>query len=210
MHVSRILVLISFFLACFSCCNGVFTNSKAATLAPSDTRNDDVTRFLRLYDTIETQLRINKTTKDEERVTSVSEAASLLGALALKVHGNLQQKLWLRFGYTPDQVLVILNAGSKEDARYKQYKKYFYSYFVKYLDEPMDHFPQRIIDNIWKARLHAWLETDTPPEVFTKLGLTGRWDDATGQKNYEYFVQFKERWGAKQARDYQDLIKLNN
>ncbi|KAF1784571.1 hypothetical protein GQ600_21069 [Phytophthora cactorum] len=75
--------------------------------------------------------------------------------------------------FKPDQVLEMLQVTSTKDENYKKYSKYFYDFFVRYLDEPMSHLHPQIIENIWQARLYYWLQTDSPPQVFAKLGLTG-------------------------------------
>ncbi|KAG6957770.1 hypothetical protein JG688_00010831 [Phytophthora aleatoria] len=46
-----------------------------------------------------------------------------------------------------------------------------------------------------------WLQTDSPPQVFAKLGLTGSFASAKGQKNYDIFEEFYKRWAKKQLKE---------
>lgn len=115
-----------------------------------------------------------------------ANVANLFGTAVLKVRANAEQKLWLFLGYTPEQVRILLNVVTTQDEGYKQYTTYFFNYYVKYLDEPLSPFSPKIIQGIWSARLYAWLDTLTPPQVFTKLGFTGPFASARGKANYIY------------------------
>ncbi|KAG1698273.1 hypothetical protein DVH05_015262 [Phytophthora capsici] len=141
----------------------------------------------------------------EERVLPVGDTINLLGQALLRLKAKGDQRWWTFRGFTPDQVLIILNVG-KHDEKYREYVKYFYSYFIRNFDEPLSHFPTQVIDNIWKARLRSWLDTDSPPLVFDKLGLkkvglNGSFESAKGQTNYDLFEKFYAMWTRKQMME---------
>ncbi|ETN07875.1 hypothetical protein PPTG_12414 [Phytophthora nicotianae INRA-310] len=146
---------------------------------------------------------------DEEPKRSLRRGAEVLNLgrdAAFKAQLKLKLQVSLAVGLKPDQVLILLQPTSTKDTLYRHYTKYFYDYFVKYLDEPMSHLPQQVIKNIWEARLHAWLQTDTPPQVFSKLKLVKSMDtdtfaSAKGQKNYDIFEEFHKRWMRKQQKE---------
>ncbi|KAK1933947.1 hypothetical protein P3T76_011707 [Phytophthora citrophthora] len=144
----------------------------------------------------------------EERVFPVSDTISLLGQALLKLKEKGDQRWWTFRGFTPDQVLIILNVG-KHDEKYREYVKYFYNYFIRNFDEPLSQFPPQVIDNIWKARLRSWLDTDSPPLVFKKLGLIGSFKTAEGQTNYELFKIFYKMWRQKQMMMVSKPVKLD-
>ncbi|KAF1790349.1 hypothetical protein PC129_g16139 [Phytophthora cactorum] len=176
---------------------------KQAKLAPPDTitwaqrfvRNK---RNLRAHNTRKAEDDDNK--GGEERV-AWGEAVSLLQDAALKAQLKVKLEAWLALRFKPDQVLEMLQVTSTKDENYKKYSKYFYDFFVRYLDEPMSHLHPQIIENIWQARLYYWLQTDSPPQVFAKLGLTGSFASAKGQKNYDIFEEFYKRWAKKQLKE---------
>ncbi|KUF79846.1 hypothetical protein AM587_10009666 [Phytophthora nicotianae] len=146
------------------------------------------------------------TKSDEERAFTWAEVLNLGRDAAFKAQLKLKLQVSLAVGLKPDQVLILLQPTSTKDTLYRHYTKYFYDYFVKYLDEPMSHLPQQVIKNIWEARLHAWLQTDTPPQVFSKLKLVKSMDtdtfaSAKGQKNYDIFEEFHKRWMRKQQKE---------
>lgn len=85
---------------------------------------------------------------------------------AVKSKGEMS--LWLSLGLTPQQVLSILQVVSRQDDNYKIYTKYFFRYYVKYLDEPLSRFSPKTIDDIWNARLHDWLSNTLSPPKFSR------------------------------------------
>ncbi|KAL3666291.1 hypothetical protein V7S43_008542 [Phytophthora oleae] len=96
-------------------------------------------------------LRIHKAAgddkTDEERVFPAADAINLLGKALLKLKAKGDQRWWTCRGFTPDQVLVILNVG-KQDEKYREYVKFFYNYFIRNFDEPLSQFPKQVIDKI--------------------------------------------------------------
>ncbi|GMF35864.1 unnamed protein product [Phytophthora lilii] len=138
---------------------------------------------------------------DEERVNTMN----VVGMIGNAAKEKVELKLWLSLNFTPEKVKKMLNVISKEDANYKRYSRYFFKYYVKNLDAPISHLPEKTIEDIMQARLYEWLgskEPLTPPQVFSKLGLTGSWDSARGQPNYKYFDQYLKMWGGAQVREY--------
>ncbi|EGZ29280.1 hypothetical protein PHYSODRAFT_284400 [Phytophthora sojae] len=170
-------------------------------------QTDEAKRFLR-------KLRGGKNTdtaldSEEERVPSLSTIANALGMLGNAVKSKGEMSLWLSLGLTPQQVLSILQVVSRQDDNYKIYTKYFFRYYVKYLDEPLSRFSPKTIDDIWNARLHDWLSnTLSPPQVFEKLGLTGPWALARDHTNYKYFDKYQKMWGDLQLRESKRLDKF--
>ncbi|EEY58688.1 secreted RxLR effector peptide protein, putative [Phytophthora infestans T30-4] len=210
MHVHLVLVLTA---VCISRSDAVFSSSdhlKQAKMALPDatswTRsfvgNDERKRKLRARNTRKIKTEEDDTIDSgDERTISLKETFGILRDAALKAQLKTQLQLWLALGRKPDQVWEMLQRTGKLDEYYRQYTKYFYEYFIKYLDEPMSHVPPQTVKNIWEARLHAWLQTDSPQLVFVKLGLTGTPESANGQKNFDIFEEFYKRWTKKQIKE---------
>ncbi|KAG7383943.1 hypothetical protein PHYPSEUDO_003195 [Phytophthora pseudosyringae] len=210
MRVPHVVVFLVLTVVSLTHCEAVSTDSERPKVSPPhaslwSSSAIEPKRALRIHNARHAEADAQKVSKnDEERVGVLS----LLGQALIKVKAKGDQQWWLFRKYTPDQVQIILNLG-KEDEKYKEYVKYFYSYFIKYFDEPLAHFPEPVIEQIWKARLRAWLDTDSPPLVFEKLGLKGSpFASAKGQKNYKHFQKFHDMWTKKQMRESQP-VKLD-
>ncbi|GMF36970.1 unnamed protein product [Phytophthora lilii] len=88
---------------------------------------------------------------DEERVNT---AANIVGMTGTAAKEKMEQKLWLSMNITPGRVKDMLKVVSKEDANYRRYSRYFFKYYVKNLDAPISHLPEKTIEDIMQARLY--------------------------------------------------------
>ncbi|KAJ8561740.1 hypothetical protein ON010_g7939 [Phytophthora cinnamomi] len=136
---------------------------------------------------------------EEERQITVTSA---VGTIASSIKKKVELKVYLLLGLTPEKVRGILKVTSREDKNFGRYSKYFFRYYVKYLDASISHLPTSTVEDIMKARLSSWLDgLLTPPQVFPKLGLTGTWDSARGEENFKYFLQYGEMYSDLQVRE---------
>ncbi|GMF34463.1 unnamed protein product [Phytophthora fragariaefolia] len=134
----------------------------------------------------------------EERQFTVTKA---VGTIATSIKRKGELKLYLSLGLSPEVVMKLLKVTSREDKNFRRYSKYFFRYYVKYLDAPTSHLPASTVENIMNERLYRWLaDLLTPPQVFANLRLTGSWELARDQKNYKYFERYLAMYSKMQVR----------
>ncbi|KAE8972724.1 hypothetical protein PR001_g26518 [Phytophthora rubi] len=130
---------------------------------------------------------------DEERQIGVATAVGMFGS-AVKQKGKM--KLYLSLGLKPELAMKLLKVTKREDKNFIRYSKYFYRYYIKYLDAPLSHLPASTVDDIMKARLYSWLdETLTPPQVLAKL--------ARGPNSDKYYNLYRDMYADLQVRTSQ-------